>query len=601
MYGNSYQPSSFVGMDIRQQLQENLQRAFQALFEVSIPLSSIRLQPTRKEFQGTHTLATFPFVATCRASYEDIAYKLGKWLKTYTDVVADFHVVKGFLNLSVQDTAWLAQLRHIQQDPHFGYMPGNGQRVVIEFSSPNTNKPLHLGHLRNNCIGHAITQILQAAGYTTYAVSLVNDRGIHICKSMVAYQRWGHGATPASARLKGDHFVGDYYVQFDQAYKQERQVAPGSSPPPILQEAQALLQRWEAHDPDVMALWEKMNGWVYAGFASTYQRLGIHFDKTYYESQTYLLGKKMVAEGLAKGIFYQRSDGSVWVDLSDEGLDEKLVLRSDGTAVYLTQDLGAADVRYQDYAFDKSMYVVGDEQDYHFSVLSKILKRLGRPYASQLVHLSYGMVDLPTGKMKSREGTVVDADQLLDTMTDTAEAHTRRLGKIEDFSSAEAQRLYRMLALGALKYFLLRVDSKKRLLFDPQASIDFQGDTGPFIQYTYARIAAVLRKAPEKGVVIDVLPKDVATPLVAVERVLINGLGMLPAKIREAADGLDPSIMAQYAFDLAKAFNRFYAEVSILYEGDVAKQQVRVCIAFCVARTLQRVMGLLGVEVPERM
>ena len=596
-------------MNLAQQLQAAIQQAFRQEFDRIVPLSNIRLQPTHKEFEGSHTFVTFPFAGSCQQPPEEVAKKLGAWLKQHTAIIADFNVVKGFLNLLVADPVWLEQLAIISQDEHFGYAPPNGQKIVIEFSSPNTNKPLHLGHLRNNFLGYAVAKILQAAGHEVHKVNLVNDRGIHICKSMVAYQRWGQGETPASTGMKGDHLVGKYYVKFEQVYKEQgatlaRELGSkeqATKQAPILQEAQAMLQRWEAGDPAVIALWKKMNNWVYQGVEATYQQLGITFDKTYYESQTYLLGKQVVEEGLAKGTFYKQEDGSVWVDLADEGLDQKLVLRADGTAVYVTQDMGTADLRYQDYCFDKSIYVVANEQDYHFEVLTQVLRKLGRAYASKLVHLSYGMVDLPTDKMKSREGTVVDADNLIEAMIHTAAAHTQELGKVEDFPAEEVQHLYHMLAMGALKYFLLRVDAKKRLLFDPKASIDLQGDTGPFIQYTHARIAAILRKAQEKKITIHKAALDLSTPLQAPERAVIIQLCKFPQKLQEAAESLAPSVIAQYTFDLAKAYNRLYAELPICYEQDPKHRNLRICISACVAHTIQRAMHLLGIEVPERM
>lgn len=594
-------------MDLEQRLQAAIQQAFRQVFAMNLPPSGIRLQPTRKEFVGSHTLVTFPFAGSCQQCPEEVANKLGTWVKQHTDLVADFNVVRGFLNLLVADSIWLEQLATISQDEYFGYEPPSGQKMVIEFSSPNTNKPLHLGHLRNNFLGYAVARILQAAGHEVYKVNLVNDRGIHICKSMVAYQRWGQGETPASMGMKGDHLVGKYYVKFEQVYKeqvatlaqelQSKELAAKQAP--IWREAHAMLQRWEANDPAVMALWEKMNSWVYQGFEATYQQLGISFDKTYYESQTYLLGKQVVEEGLANGVFYRQEDGAVWVDLTDDGLDEKLVLRADGTAVYVTQDMGAADLRYRDYGFDKSIYVIGNEQDYHFEVLTKVLKKLGRTYAYKLAHLSYGMVDLPTGKMKSREGTVVDADSLIDEMLDTAAAHTQELGKV-DFSAQEAQRLYHMLAMGALKYFLLRVDAKKRLLFDPKASIDFQGDTGTFIQYTHARIAAILRKAQEKDIAIH-QALDLHTPLRSLERAVIIQLCKFPQQLREAAENLAPAVIAQYTLDLAKAYNRLYAALPILHETAHKQRNLRICLSVCVANTIQRAMHLLGIEVPEHM
>jgi arginyl-tRNA synthetase len=596
-------------MHLEEQLQTIIQTAFQQVFALTIPLQEVRLQPTRKEFEGDYTLVTFPFAASCKASPEETARKLGEYMVQNHPIAASFNVVKGFLNLAVADQVWLEQFAAMRQAERFGYAPSNSQKVVIESASPNTNKPLHLGHLRNIFLGHAVSQILQAAGYEVYKVNLVNDRGIHICKSMVAYQRWGQGSTPESTGLKGDHLVGKCYVQFEQAY--QAQVAKltqelgdkeqAIKQAPILKEAQAMLQLWEAGDPDVVALWEKLNNWVYQGFEITYRQLDITFDKVYYESQVYLLGKEVVADGLKKDIFYRKQDGSIWVDLTDEGLDEKLLLRADGTSVYITQDIGAADLRYQDFQTSHLIYVVGDEQDYHFEVLTKIMRRLGRPYAAGMYHLSYGMVDLPSGKMKSREGTVVDADSLIEEMVETAAQNTEQLGKISGFSADEAQQLYHMLAMGALKYFLLRVDAKKRLLFDPQASIDFQGDTGPFIQYTHARIAAILRKAKQAGIntlLIDV-PQNLALQLV--ERELIVQLSKFPYKLQEAAETYAPALIAQYVLGVAKAYNRFYAELPILHATEVVQQRFRIQLSTFVAQVLREAMYLLGIQLPERM
>ncbi len=590
-------------------LRETIQQAFQSLFNITIPLQDISLQPTRKEFEGTHTLVTFPFAGTCKETPEVVAHRMGTWLQHHSPIVANFQVVKGFLNLSLQDNIWLAHFNQAYHNPSFGDAASNGQKVVVEYSSPNTNKPLHLGHLRNIFLGHAISQILKAAGYEVYQVNLINDRGIHICKSMVAYQHWGNGETPASSGLKGDHLVGKYYVLFDQAYKAEvaELEKTGMGPEeaakqaPILQEAQQMLECWEAGDAKVLSLWEQMNSWVYAGFDSTYQQIGITFDKTYYESQTYLLGKQVVQEGLAQGIFYQKKDGSVWVDLTQDGLDEKLLLRSNGTSVYITQDMGTADLRYADFKPDKLVYVVGNEQDYHFEVLKKIMHRLGRSYAAGMYHLSYGMVDLPTGKMKSREGTVVDADMLIEEMITTASQHTQALGKIDGFSATEAQELYHTLGVGALKYFLLRVDAKKRLLFDPQASIDLQGDTGPFIQYTHARIQAVLRKVHQQGIQFQTIHIEKDFELHTVEREVIVQLTAFPMKLQEAAANYAPAVIAQHALEVAKAYNRMYAELSILHEPDTKKQLLRIQLSDLVARTLRTILHLLGIAAPDRM
>ena len=596
-------------MYLEQQLIIVIQQALQQVWGLVVPLQELSLQPTRKEFEGSHTFVTFPWAGRCQQSPEEVANKLGEWLKTQSPLVASYHVVKGFLNITLADQVWLAQLAALGSDTNFGACPPNGRKVVIEFPSPNTNKPLHLGHLRNIFLGYSMTEILKAAGYEVYKVNLVNDRGIHICKSMVAYQKFGQGETPATAGIKGDHLVGKYYVKFDQVYKEQvaaltKQLGDqqrAAKEAPIMLEAQQMLQKWEQGDAAVRALWKQMNSWVYQGFEATYQQLGITFDKTYHESETYLLGKEVVEEGLSQGIFYVKEDGSVWADLTEEGLDHKLVLRADGTSVYMTQDLGVADLRYQDYQFDQSIYVVGNEQDYHFEVLFKLMRQLGRTYANAMYHLSYGMVDLPTGKMKSREGTVVDADQLIEDMHKTAARHTQELGKISDFTEEEAQQLYHMLAMGALKYFLLRIEAKKRLLFDPQASIDFQGHTGPSIQYTHARIAAILRSAQQTGVAYKELALAPECALQPIEREVIVLLYKFPQKLQEAAEAYSPAIIAQYAFDLAKTYNRLYAEVPILHEADEALKALRVYLSPTVAQMLQRSMRLLGIEVPARM
>ena len=552
---------------------------------------------------------TFPWAGRCQQHPDEVAQQLGKWLQTHSTLVADFNVVKGFLNLILVDQVWLKQLAAVGRDVYFGAAPPNGKKVVIEFSSPNTNKPLHLGHLRNIFLGDAVANILQAAGYTVCRVNLVNDRGIHICKSMVAYQQFGQGETPTTAGIKGDHLVGNYYVKFEQVYreqvatltKQWGDPARAAQEAPILREAQQMLQKWEQGDRAVRALWHTMNSWVYEGFAITYQQLGIAFDKTYYESATYLLGKRIVEEGLSKDIFYAKKDGSVWADLTGEGLDHKLILRADGTSVYITQDLGVADLRYDHYHFDRSIYVVGNEQDYHFEVLFKLMRQLGRSYAQDMFHLSYGMVDLPTGKMKSREGTVVDADQLIGEMIAIAVQRTQQLGKVDNFSDQEEQKLHHTLAMGALKYFLLRVEASKRILFDPQASIDLQGHTGPYIQYTYARIAAILRKARSVGLDHrgDVWNDNLI--LQPVERVVITHLAQFPKKIQEAATAYSPAIIAQYVFELAKAYNRLYGEVAILSAESPASQQLRLSLSATVAHAIHRSTDLLGIHVPERM
>jgi arginyl-tRNA synthetase len=537
-----------------------------------------------------------------------VAEELGEYMTLNDSVTASFQVVKGFLNLSVQDRIWLEKLTYIAGEPQWGESKPNHQMAVVEISSPNTNKPLHLGHLRNNFLGFSVCNILEAAGYTVKKVCIVNDRGIHICKSMVAYQKFGNGHTPESLKVKGDHFVGDYYVKYDKEIKQQvaDMVASGTEPmdaaknAPILKEAQLMLKDWEAHEPNTLKLWQTMNQWVYDGFEETYQTIGAHFDKIYFESDTYVLGKDIVKEGLKKGIFYQKQDQSVWVDLSDQGLDEKLILRGDGTSFYITQDLGTADLRYQDFSFEQLVYVVGNEQDYHFKVLFKILEKLGRVYADGLYHLSYGMVDLPGGKMKSREGTVVDADQIIAEMVETAEVQTRELGKIEGLDQQEADELYQTLGLGALKYFLTKVDPRKRILFNPEESISFQGDTGPFIQYTHARISAILRKAKASGLPFE-FEGDTINELHPTERSVIYLLNELPNKISAAAADFAPSIIAQYVYELAKEYNRFYAEVSIFNEPDGIKQRFRVVLSAQTARFIKSSMQLLGIDVPERM
>lgn len=596
-------------MYIEQQLIKAIQQGLQEVLGLATALSDLSLQPTHPGFEGDYTFVAFPWAGRCQQSPNVLAERLGGWLQAHCSLVIRCNVAKGFLNLTVADKEWLAQLVAISNHAHFGVCPPNGKKVVIEFSSPNTNKPLHLGHLRNNFLGYSLAAILRASGYEVYRVNLVNDRGIHICKSMVAYQKFGQGETPETTGMKGDHLVGKYYVKFEQTYKMQVAVLTqqlgdserAAKEAPILLEAQRMLQKWEQGDAAVRKLWATMNTWVYQGFEATYRQLGIAFDKTYYESQTYLLGKKIVEEALYKGLFYKKEDGSVWVDLTREGLDHKLVLRADGTSVYITQDLGVADLRYAHYAFDRSIYVVGNEQDYHFEVLIKLMQRLERSYAPHMYHLSYGMVDLPTGRMKSREGTVVDADYLLADMVDVATQHIRQLGKVDDFSPKEVQELSRLLALGALKYFLLRVESKKRILFDPQASIDFQGHTGPYIQYTYARIAAVMRKAANNDVLHQKDTVDTSLALQPAEREVIKQLCKFPQKLREAAEAYSPAIIANYVFELAKTYNKMYGELPILHGAKKALNMRRCTISAVVARIIQQNMRLLGIGVPDRM
>lgn len=596
-------------MNIEDILKADIKNAFQAVFELDLNPEELILQPTRKEFEGSYTFVTFPYSRQTKKNPEETANMLGEHLTRNSDSVENFNVVKGFLNLVIAKQSWLRLFEEIQKTENYGLHKPNGQNVMIEYSSPNTNKPLHLGHLRNNFLGYSVAEILKASGYQVKKVNLVNDRGIHICKSMLAYQKYGKDATPESSGIKGDHLVGKFYVKFDKVYKKQisklveagmdEEVAKKKAP--IIKKAQEMLKKWEQGDPEVVALWKKLNGWVYDGFEKTYKQMGVDFDTYFYESDTYLLGKDIVEEGLQKGVFYKKENNSVWVDLKDEGLDEKLLLRSDGTSVYITQDLGTADYKYKDFPFDKSIYVVGNEQDYHFIVLFKILKKLGRPYSSGLFHLSYGMVDLPSGKMKSREGTVVDADDLMQEMIDTAGNHTKELGKIEGFTEEQASELFNTLGMGALKYFLLKVDPKKRMLFNPEESIEFQGHTGPFIQYTHARIMSIIRKAEQTGV-------DINSPFVGdlqdlheTERDVILQLSEFPAKIKAAAEEYSPAVVTQYVYDLAKEYNRFYAEVSIFKEDNEAALKFRIMLSKTVADVIKKGMKLLGIQVPDRM
>ncbi|MDN3690101.1 arginine--tRNA ligase [Cyclobacterium jeungdonense] len=596
-------------MDIQQQLTKCISTAFQELFDHSLDPESISLQATRKEFTGDYTFVLFPFLKITKSAPEATGEKIGVYLQEKIPEVASFNVVKGFLNLSLSASYWTEVFLQLCKLEDSGTYPAKGKKVMVEFSSPNTNKPLHLGHLRNNFLGFSVANILEAYGYEVIKANLVNDRGIHICKSMVAYEKLGENASPESSGLKGDHLVGKYYVLFDQEYKKQikKLIAGGMTEEeakkeaPWMKAAQEMLVKWEAGDPHTVELWKKLNNWVYQGFDETYRSLGVTFDQFYYESDTYLLGKDIVKEGLEKGVFFKKENGSVWADLSSVGLDEKLVLRADGTSVYMTQDMGTADLKYKDHGIEKSVYVVGNEQDYHFEVLFSIMRMLGRPYGEGLYHLSYGMVDLPSGKMKSREGTVVDADDLIQEMVDTARDHTQELGKIEGFTQEEAEALYQMLGLGALKYFLLKVDPKKRMLFNPKESIEFQGNTGPFIQYTHARIAAILRKAAQIELDISGNRFESYSDLQDTERILIFQLAEYKNKVAIAAEELSPAVIAQYLFDLAKEYNRFYAELPIFSETKAEVQAFRVALSEQVAKTIRSGMKLLGIDVPQKM
>ena len=580
-------------------------KAVVALYGVEPADNLIQLQPTRKEFEGDVTLVVFPLLKTSHKAPEATATEIGGWLQANDPQVAAFNVVKGFLNIKLAGSYWGSVLSAITAQPDFGQLPASGKTVMVEFSSPNTNKPLHLGHIRNNLLGWSVSQLLAACGHKVLKVNLVNDRGIHICKSMLAWLKCGNGETPESTGKKGDHLVGDYYVKFNDLLKAEvAELVAGGMPEeeaeknaPILQEAQAMLLKWEQGDPQVRALWEKMNGWVYAGFDETYRRLGISFDRIYYESQTYKDGKALVEEGLEKGVLYRRDDGSVWCDLTADGLDEKLLLRRDGTSVYMTQDLGTAKQRYDEYGFDEMIYVVGNEQNYHFQVLKLILGKLGFAWSDAIYHMSYGMVELPEGKMKSREGTVVDADDLLDKMYATAKETSLELGKLEGMSDAEQDALFTMLSLGALKYFILKVDPRKTMLFDPKESIDFNGNTGPFIQYTHARICSILRKAAEAGY----QPTVTGATLLPKEEAIVQILSAYPDKIREAGAAHSPALVANFAYDLAKEFNQYYHDTQILREEDAAVRDQRLALISVIARTLRHAMNILGIQLPERM
>jgi arginyl-tRNA synthetase len=576
------------------------------LYNEDVAESLISIQDTRKEFEGQATIVVFPIVRYSKKSPEQTANDLGEYLLTNVKEVTAFNVVKGFLNLSIANEYWIDLFNTEILKSDFGMIPSNGKKVMVEYSSPNTNKPLHLGHVRNNLLGYSVSELLKANGSEVFKVNLVNDRGIHICKSMLAWQKWGNNETPQSAGIKGDHLVGKYYVIFDKEYKKEIETLKLSGETeeeakknaPLIKEAQAMLLAWENGDKGVIDLWKTMNGWVYEGFAVTYKNLGVDFDKYYYESNTYLLGKGTVEEGLEKGVFFKKEDGSVWIDLTADGLDQKLVLRADGTSVYITQDLGTAQMKYDDFKMDDSIYVVGNEQDYHFKVLFLILEKLGKSWAKGLSHLSYGMVDLPSGKMKSREGTVVDADDLIAEMVATARQKTESLGKVDHFSEEEKDTLYYNIGMGALKYFLLKVEPKKRLLFDPAESIDFQGNTGPFIQYTHARIKSLLGKAGyTEGQQVD---SNIVLSETELEMIIL--LAKYPAEITAAAKAFSPAMLANYVYEVAKMFNKFYHEIPpIVKEEDETLKQLRLNLSAVTANILKSGMRILGIEVPERM
>ncbi|WP_150451062.1 arginine--tRNA ligase [Arenibacter lacus] len=594
-------------MNIQEVLSQKVKEAVSEIYQVELP--TVEFQPTRKDFAGDLTVVIFPMLRVVKGNPVQIGEQIGQYLKDKVEEVQDFNVVKGFLNIIISDAYYLQFFKGILPNPDFGLVGQEQDKaVMVEYSSPNTNKPLHLGHVRNNLLGYSVAEILKAAGKKVYKTQIINDRGIHICKSMVAWQHFGNGETPESTGLKGDKLVGNYYVAFDKAYKSqiEDMVAQGvdkevaEKEAPILSEAQEMLRKWEAGDPEVVKLWETMNSWVYDGFDVTYKNLGVDFDQLYYESDTYLLGKDFVEDGLKRGVFYRKDDGSVWIDLTDEGLDEKIVLRSDGTAVYMTQDIGTAIQRVKDNPDVGGMvYTVGNEQDYHFKVLFLILKKLGFNWADNLYHLSYGMVDLPSGKMKSREGTVVDADELMEDMARTAADISEELGKLEDYSEEEKQELYKIIGMGALKYYILKVDPKKRILFNPEESVDFQGNTGPFIQYTYARIQSILRKGKELN--LNASEPSNLVEMHEKEKELIKQLQLFPETIQLAAENFSPALIANYTYDLVKEFNSFYQNVSILGESDENKRIFRIQLSKKVSEVISTAFGLLGIQVPERM
>lgn len=593
-------------MNIQQLIHEDLERLYGSKLEISL----VQLQKTKKEFKGHLTLVVFPILKLSKKNPEQTATEIGEYLLKNQPSISEFNVIKGFLNLTIAPAYWINILNDINRREKFGTRQADGDSplVMIEYSSPNTNKPLHLGHVRNNLLGYSISEILKATGNRVVKTNIVNDRGIHICKSMLAWERWGNGVTPESTGKKGDHLIGDFYVKFDQEYKKElieleaagltKKEAEEKST--LMADAREMLRKWEAGDFETVALWEKMNSWVYAGFDETYKALGVDFDKIYYESQTYLEGKEKVLEGLEKSIFYKKEDGSVWADLTSDGLDEKLLLRADGTSVYMTQDIGTAKLRFDDYPINKMVYVVGNEQNYHFQVLSLLLDKLGFEFGKGLVHFSYGMVELPEGKMKSREGTVVDADDLIEEMVNTAKETSRELGKLEGYSSEEAHEVSRIVGLGALKYFILKVDPRKNMVFNPKESIDFNGNTGPFIQYTYARIQSVLRKADS---LTTALPDTInlSAPISEKEENLIQLLAEFPTVVQEASDNFSPAIIANYIYDLVKEYNQFYHDYSILREEDSELQKFRLVLSKNIGKVIETGFSLLGIQVPQRM
>ncbi len=605
-------------MNIEHQISGAVLTAVKELYGQEVPAKMVQLQKTKREFEGSLTLVVFPFLKISKKKPEDTATEIGQWLKEHESSVEGFNVVKGFLNLTVSNAAWTGLLNAINADPTYGekHATADSPLVMIEYSSPNTNKPLHLGHVRNNLLGWSLAQIMEANGNRVVKTNIVNDRGIHICKSMLAWLKWGNGETPETAGKKGDHLIGDYYVAFDKHYREEVKTLAAQyeaegmdaeaatekakAEAPLIKEAHEMLVKWEQGDAEVRTLWQKMNDWVYAGFDETYKALGVGFDKIYYESNTYLVGKKKVEEGLEKGLFFRKPDNSVWADLTDDGLDQKLLLRSDGTSVYMTQDIGTAEMRFKDFPIDKMIYVVGNEQNYHFQVLSILLDRLGFKWGKELVHFSYGMVELPNGKMKSREGTVVDADDLIAAMVSDAKQTSEELGKFKDMTEDERNEIARIVGLGALKYFILKVDARKNMLFNPEESIDFNGNTGPFIQYTYARIRSIMRKAEAEGIVLPAT-LDASAPLCQKETELIQKISEFGTAVEQAGKDYSPSGIANYCYELTKEFNQFYHDYSILGADTAEEKVVRLVLAQNVAKTLKNGMALLGIEVPERM